>query len=102
MHARVSQLRILPGKLEELTGAIQSVIPLSRKQAGFRALVVLRGGSDALPEATVISVWDSLEDLKASEKNLYLYQAIARVLSFCESFPAIREQEVLVSEFAAD
>jgi len=50
----------------------------------------------------VLSLWDSLDDLKASEKNLFLYQAIARVLSYCEGFPAIREHEVLVSEFAAD
>jgi len=102
MHARVTHFRVRPGKIEDSQGAADSVIPLIRKQRGFRALVVLHTPQESKPEATVLSLWDSLDDLKASEKNLFLYQAIARVLSYCEGFPAIREHEVLVSEFAAD
>lgn len=102
MYARAAELRILPGKLEEFTRAFDSIIPEIRKQAGFRALVVLRSPEAANPEAITFSIWDSLADLKASEKNLFLYQALSRVLGFCEGFPRIREHEVLVSEFAAD
>jgi len=102
MHARVTHFRVRPGKIEDFQGAVDSVIPLIRKQQGFRALVVLHASGGAQPEATVLSLWDSLEDLKASEKNMFLYQAITRVLSYCEGFPTIREHEVLVSEFAAD
>lgn len=99
MHARVTQFRILPGKLNDFRAAAESLRPLLHKQAGFRALVVLRTGEGPQPEATVVSVWDSFEHLKGSEKNLFLYQAISRVLAFCEGFPIIREHEVLVSEF---
>jgi hypothetical protein len=33
---------------------------------------------------------------------MFLYQALARLLSHCDGFPTIREHEVLASEFAAD
>ena len=102
MHARVLHFHIRSGQLKEFQSAVDSVVPQIRKQAGFRALVVLHASQGAKPEATVMSVWDSLDDLKASEKNMFLYQALARVLTYCEGFPAIREHEVLVSEFAAD
>ena len=102
MHARVTHFHILPGQIKEFQGAVDSVVPLIRKQAGFRALVVLHASQGTKPEATVLSLWDSFDNLKASEKNMFLYQALARVLSYCEGFPTIREHEVLVSEFAAD
>ena len=102
MHARVLHFHVLPGKIQDFQGAADSVIPLIRQQRGFRALVVLHTSPGSKPEATVMSLWDSLDDLKASEKNMFLYQAISRVLSYCEGFPTIREHEVLVSEFAAD
>lgn len=95
MHARVTQFRILPGKLDDFRAAVQSLIPLLNRQSGFRNLIVLRTTDGPAPEATVISVWNSLSDLKASEKNLFLYQAISRVLEFCEGFPLIREHEVI-------
>jgi len=100
MHARVTQFRILPDKLENFRLASNSIRPIIRKQAGFRALLVLRTGEEAAPEATVVSVWDSHEALRGSEKNLFLYQAISRVLGYCEGFPLIKEYEVISSEFA--
>jgi len=101
MHARVTHFYIQPGKTEGFRSAVNSLIPLIRKQQGFHALVVLHLPGTK-PEATVLSLWDSLDDLKGSEKNMFLYQALSRVLSHCEGFPTIREHEVLVSEFAAD
>jgi len=102
MHSRAAEYRILPGKLEDFLRAIHSLLPMLRQQAGFRALVILRTSAGDPPEAMSISVWDSLSDLKASEENMFLYQAISRLLEFCEGFPPIREYEVLISEFAAD
>ena len=102
MHARVTHFHILPGKLDDFRDAIHSLVPLIRKQQGFQALLVLHAAEGSKPEATVLSLWDSLEDLKASEKNMFLYRALSRVLSFCDGFPTIREHEVLASEFAAD
>ena len=102
MYARASEVKIQPGKLDEFRNAVESVIPALRTQPGFRAMVVLRSSDPAALEATIISMWDSLEDLKASERNLFLYQALARILGSCESFPRMTQHEVLVSEFAAD
>jgi heme-degrading monooxygenase HmoA len=102
MHARVTHFRILPGKVGDFRQAVDSVIPKIRLQQGFRAMVVLKTEEGTRPEATIVSVWDSFDDLKASEKNLFLYQAISRLLAHCDGFPTIREHEVLVSEFAVD
>ncbi len=102
MYARATEVRVQPGKLYEFTSAIQSTFPMLRQQAGFRALVVLGDPEQQSPEATIISVWDSKADLEASEKNLFLYQALSRLLAYCEGFPKIRAHRVLASEFAAD
>ena len=102
MHARVTQFRILPGKLEEFTHALQSMGPAIRKQEGFRSLLVLRADGGSTPEGQAIAVWDSLEDLRASEKNFFFYSALAKVMACCQGFPAIAEQEVLLSQFAAE
>ncbi len=102
MYARATEVHITPGKLYEFTSAIQSTFPMLRQQAGFRALVVLGDPEQQSPEATIISVWDSHADLEASEKNMFLYQALSRILGYCESFPKIKAHRVLASEFAAD
>ncbi len=102
MHARVSQFRVRPGKLEDFKRAVASMKPKAREQRGFRALLVLRTGDAGLEDATVITVWDSIADLRATEKNLTFYQAVTRFMAFSEGFPAVREHEVLVSDFAPD
>jgi heme-degrading monooxygenase HmoA len=99
MHARVWHVRIQAGRTEEFISALDSLLPAARKQPGFRAALVLRTNEGKAPEATVIAVYKSLEDIKASEKNLFLYQTISRILSYCEGFPNIREEEVLLSDF---
>ena len=102
MYARVSEYDVLPGKLDSFVEAAQSVIPLIRQQPGFRALVVLRGPRSSTAQARIVSLWDSREDMKASEQSMFLYQALSRLMPFCKTFPPIDEVEVLASEFAAD
>jgi heme-degrading monooxygenase HmoA len=100
MYARVWKVGILPGKAEEFAAAINSAIPIVRRQAGFRSLLVLRGGPGEKLEATVVSAWDSLEALRNSENSTF-QEAVARMLSYCEHRAFMREEEVLVSEFAS-
>jgi heme-degrading monooxygenase HmoA len=102
MHARVTHFRIQPGRLREFQSAVDSLLPQLHKQKGFRALVVLHTEEGTTPEVNTISVWDSFGDLKNSEKNMFLYQALSRLLSFCEGFPTIREHEVLTSDFSTN
>jgi heme-degrading monooxygenase HmoA len=98
MHARVTQYRIRPGKMEEFAAGVDSLIPALHKLAGFRSLLILRGGEPNKPEATAISIWDTVAELRAGDNNIFYYQALARLLACCDGFPAVREQEVLVSE----
>jgi len=105
MHARVTQVHILPGKLTEFLAAVDSLRPAIPKQAGFRTLLVLCSAETPASEnatretsATIYSVWDTMEDLRASEKNLFLYQALAQIQSYCKGLWRIREEEVIASE----
>ncbi len=105
MYARVIQLRILPGKLNDYLVAVDSLLPALRKQAGFRAMLILRSpetpakdGDEREIIVTTYSVWESMEHLRASEKNLFLYQALARWKEYCKGFPQIHEEEVIASE----
>jgi heme-degrading monooxygenase HmoA len=100
MYARVWKFVILPGKVEEFAAAAKSTIPILRRQPGFCSLLVLRSGPGDKLEATVVSVWDSLVALRDSETSTF-QQALAHVLTLCEPRPFLREEEVLVSEFAS-
>ena len=47
-----------------------------------------------------ISIWDSAEDIKNSDNARFYYDVIARLVSCCEGFSSMHQQEVLVSKFA--
>ena len=101
MYARVTKFRVQEGKVDEFQHTVQSMIPIAHKQKGFRGMLILRGSVEAPREGHVITLWDSLEDLRSSEKSLFFYDALARLMRCCEGFPVILEQEVLCSEFQA-
>jgi heme-degrading monooxygenase HmoA len=63
-------------------------------------MVVLRGGQRDTPESTVVSVWDSLEDLRASESDAF-QKAVARAIACCKAGAVLREEEILIWEFAS-
>jgi len=99
MHARVTQFEILPGKVEDFAKAIESLIPLSRQQKGFCGIFVLHTHATDPIQVQVVSFWKTLEELDASEKNLYFYQALSRVQAFAHGFPSIHVHRVLAGEF---
>jgi heme-degrading monooxygenase HmoA len=99
MHVRVTQLRILTGKVAEFSQAVDSMLPAARKQTGYRGLIVLRAGEEDKPEATTISMWQTLGDLRASESNMFYYESLRRLFDCCEGYPIMHEEEVLVSDF---
>jgi heme-degrading monooxygenase HmoA len=99
MYARVWKFSVFPERVEQFAAACQSVLTLLQKRAGFRALVVVRGGRQDAPESTVVSAWDSLEALRASESGAF-QRAVARVLACCKRGAVMREEEVLVCAFA--
>ena len=99
MVARVTHYRIREGKVDEFVATVQSVIAAMDKLKGFRVLLVLHGEDKSSREAVAISVWDSAEDLQDSDNNSFYYHVISRLLSCCESFSPMHQQEVMVSKF---
>ncbi|MGH9709655.1 MAG: antibiotic biosynthesis monooxygenase family protein [Candidatus Acidiferrales bacterium] len=100
MHARVTQFHIVPDKLDSFLAAVQDAIPHAHQQHGFRALIVLRAESTtSTADVRVMSLWDSIEDLRAGEQNFYFYQALAKVMVSAKGFPLIEAQEVLIADF---
>ena len=100
MYARVWRFSVFPEKVEQFAAACRSVGAINWKRAGFRGLVVLRGGPRDTPESTVVSAWDSLEGLRASEGDAF-QQAVARALACCKPGAVLREEDVLICEFAS-
>jgi len=101
MHARVWQLQIRTGKVQDFQTILSSVVDLARQQKGFRGVLALASGKSEAPEVTVVVLWDSLQAIRATENNLFLTAAISRYLPCCEGLPHITEQEVLASDFIA-
>jgi heme-degrading monooxygenase HmoA len=99
MVARVTHYRIREGKVDEFVATVQSLTAAMDKLKGFRVLLVLHGEDKSSREAMAISVWDSTEDLRDSDNNAFYYHLIAKVLSCCESFSPMHQQEVMVSKF---
>jgi quinol monooxygenase YgiN len=99
MYARVWRAGILPGQVEAFTDGIKAIMPILRAQPGFRGCVVLRSGPAEL-EATLVSMWESMDALRNSETAIF-QQVLIDILSHCERHPQMREEEVLLSEFPA-
>ena len=100
MHARVTDLKVPSEKLAAFQSAAASLLPLAEREAGFRAVVILRLSGGPASHLRVISVWDSLDDLKTSEKSMFFYQALTRMMQFSQGFPAVEEYEVMIAKFA--
>lgn len=99
MYARVTQIHLVASKLEEFLDAMRAAVPHAHQQKGFRGLLVLRDDAGAsLTHVRVISIWNSIEDLRAAEQNFYLYQGLARVMGTSKGFPLIENQEVLFAD----
>lgn len=100
MHARVTQFSVPSEKLQEFIGALNSAIPLMHQTKGFQALLVLHVENSKPPDVRVMTIWETQQALHESENNLYFYQALARALAFAKEFPVIREEEVVLHDFA--
>jgi heme-degrading monooxygenase HmoA len=101
MVARVTQYRIRPGKVEKFVSLQESLIAAVDKLHGFRVLLVLRGPDEDSHDATAISVWDTAADMHHSDNDKFYYHVVSQLISCCESFSPMKEQEVLVSKFPA-
>jgi len=101
MHARLWQLHLRPGMVQDFQHILSSLVELARQQDGYRGVLALGFGKSESPDVTLVGLWDSLDAMRASEDNLFLTQAIARFLACSDGFPHITEQELLASDFIA-
>jgi quinol monooxygenase YgiN len=100
MYARVWRFSIRPGKIEEFSEAVRTLVPEAKKERGFRGFLVLRGHSDEPnTECTMIGLWQSRAHLRESDQGLFLPRALAHLITCCTGFPLIQEHQVLVDEF---
>lgn len=80
MHARVTNVRIDPGLLEEVVNTVQgSVAPAAAQQRGFKGLLMMSDPDTG--EGMVISLWETKEDLEAGEASGYYDEQLGRVAS---------------------
>ena len=100
MYARVWRAGILSGKVDGFTASIDSMKPLLRAQPGFCGLLVLHSGPGEALEATIVSMWTSIDALRDSETPEY-QKAVAHVVSFCAGHPVMREEEVLLMDIVS-
>jgi heme-degrading monooxygenase HmoA len=100
MYARVWRMSVLPENVEQFAADCRSGGVVNHGQPGYRGLLVLRGGPLDSPDATVVSLWDSLEALRASESDAF-QKAVAGVLARCKPGAMLREEEILTWEMPA-
>jgi hypothetical protein len=97
MFARSVSFHLKPGRAAEFTQLFdKDIIPLLRKQKGFRDEIALiaPGGADAVG----ISVWDVKENAETYARNAYagVLKALAPVV---EGTPQVQTYEVSNSTF---
>ncbi len=100
MFARHWRLTVAPERIDELLRTIDSLLPAVRRLWGFRGLLILRAEAEGKisEDVEVLSLWESLEAMRSSEKNMLLYQAMMRLKACAQGFPSIREHRVLASD----
>ena len=101
MHARVWQLHLRPGKVQDFHEILSSLVELAGQQDGYRGVLALCSGKSESPDVTLVALWDSLQAIRITENNLFLTHAIARYRACCEGFPHVTVQQLLASDFIA-
>ena len=97
MFARSISVHLMPNSIAEFTRLIeQEILPLLRKQKGFRdeMTFVVPGGA----EAVGISLWDQKDNADAYSRDAYpgVLKALGKVV---EGTPQVRIYEVCNSTF---
>jgi len=103
MYARTWRFTILPGKLDEFVESVRTLMSEAKKERGFRGFMLLRSlYNDPKPRCTMIGLWQSRAHLRASDEGLFLPRALAHLITCCDGYPIIQEQDVLFSEMVPE
>ena len=55
MHARVWQLHIRPGKVQDFQAILSSLVDLARQQKGYRGILALASGKSESPDVNLVA-----------------------------------------------
>ena len=97
MHARVVIMEMLPIDVEEAVRTYRDrVVPAAREQEGFRGVWMLTDPETG--EGLSISLWESVEDMRASEESEFHHRELGELEEFFISVPVRKHYEVSVKE----
>jgi len=95
MYARTGSSQMKPGKMDEaITLYRDSVVATLKKQSGFKGLYWLTDRNSEM--YTVITLWDTEADMKATETSGLLQDVIARFGNLVATPPKIEQFEVSI------
>jgi len=95
MFARTVSINLKPNTLNDFTQTLEKdVVPMLRKQPGFRDEIALAGDNDT--NVTAISLWDTKEQAEAYATTSY--PAVLKALEkFLEGTPKVQVSKVINS-----
>jgi len=89
MNAKVVTFQLKPGRQAEVVRLFEEfVVPGAKKQKGFKGGILLTDPNTG--KATSIALWETEEDIKASEASGYYKEWVAK-LSDALALPPVRE-----------
>ncbi len=95
MHARVTTVRIRPGKLEEtLEIGRNSIAPAAGEQRGFVGLYLLTDAETGV--GISITLWETEEDLKAGDESGYYREQLDKLAGVLADRPESQVYEVSI------
>lgn len=98
MHARVTTLTFQRGKLDEVTRILHDRAPELKQQKGFSEILALI--DRATGKSTLLTLWESEADLKATETSKYYQERMAEFAPFSEGQPTREICEVVVRDIS--
>jgi hypothetical protein len=97
MFARHVSMHLKSNMLSDYTRTFENdVLPLLRKQKGFRDEITFAGPGGV--DVTAISLWENKTDAEAYNTNVYP-QVLKTLARFIEGMPEVRTSDVVTSTF---
>jgi heme-degrading monooxygenase HmoA len=93
MFSRIVTMKLKPSHIADLTKILdEKVLPLLRKQEGFKDVVVLANNGGA--EAISISLWDTKANAESYSQKAYP-QVLTSLTDLLDGSPQVKSLEVI-------
>jgi heme-degrading monooxygenase HmoA len=97
VHARVVIMEMMPIYVTEAVRTYRDrVVPAGREQEGFRGAWMLTDPETG--EGLSISLWDSIEHIRASEESEFHHREVGELEAFFVNAPVRKHYEVSVKK----